>query len=353
MKRILFSFLFFLVIIVANARGAVWQEYYDFTNKAELAICKDDHLNALELYKQAFQLKDAVPGNIDLTNAFHLAMEVHDSTFARVMLSRLLSRGINQEFISSRLLSYYSGSESHFIQRLIGSTPNDTSGYNPIWLKIEALFNREDSLRRNLQARYHGSYGPIDTLDNVDIEVAQELRRLFGEHIPNQEQLGHYKGDIYASVMYTVIIQHYTWGVFQRRHVPMIFDTLLTNGLADFSVMPREFATMIGPWDRTVYVNGVKIVKPICFAVVELELDGEWFLPQIDESRLEPINQMRKAVGLSTIQELVTKIAFYNRQRKEGRYKQYGLAFDEMNVFDTDDPDQLKTWQMATIFPKP
>lgn len=354
MKRILFFLPVFLIIIITNVRGAVWQQYYDLANKAELAICKDDHRNALDFYKQAFKLKDAVPWNSDLTNAFHLAMEMHDTAFARLMLSRLLSRGINQKTISSKLLSFYRGNDSQFVHRVIDSTPNDTLGYNPIWLKIEALFDREQSLRMNLMERYHDSYGPIDTVDNVDIEVAQELRRLFGDHIPNQDQLGNYKGDLSAYGKYIVIIDHYIRGVFPRRHVPMIFDTLLTNGLAEFSVSPEDFAALIGPWDRTFYFNGIKVAKPISFAVVELDgLDGVWYLPQIDQSKLGPINQMRTAIGLSTIQELATKIAFYNKQQKEGKYKQYSLTLDVQSVFNTDDSDQLKSWQQTTTFPQP
>lgn len=62
---------------------------------------------------------------------------------------------------------------------------------------------------------------------------------------------------------------------------------------------------------------------------------------------------MRKAIGLSSIQDIIEKLQFYNKHMLDGVYNsKYSVTVGVSAVFDTDDEDQDKNWQKTEKFPK-
>lgn len=349
MRKVL-SFLVLTLSAFSIANASSWQEYYELKNKAELEICKSNYKQALSLYKKAFQIKDAIPWDYDIVNAFNLAMETGDQIYAREQLLKLIDRRYSPKSLN-KLLNSYQQNEWRFINEILVANPVDTVSYNPICAEIEKLFLKEDDYKHYLNSRNKGGFGDdLDKVDSLDIETAYALRKLLKNGLLSESEIRNYDGVVDVNGMVLTMIYNYNKGVRQRKQVAPIFDTLLAEGLTRFSISPANFVQNTGE-SKSFEIENKRVELPLSFFVAEyLE---RWYLPKINKEKLNNVNEMRRAVGLCSIEDLLTKIEYQNRHMKNGNYEgKYEVSVDVLGVLGTDEYAQLKNWQETAEFPE-
>lgn len=286
-------FSYFLSILLGitlsmNLHGQIMnsnlKEYYQFTNKAELAIIDSNYTHAMHYYKQAFKTGYQFP--VDLFHMMNVSCEIKDYDNAKWSINKLATFNPNKDWIVAHLIrnklcdsieiKVLFGDYDNYVSSLDTAMQNDNRA---IWDLMYVI----DQGCRKTDTTY------IDRCDRwIDKELIDFINK---KGFPTYEKIG--------LKLYFVNIGYRDTEI----------DMLLTHrrSMKDNELMKLAYkATMIGDYDIRAFITSWDFGSNDYWIVIPENYSAK---------ELEEVNKKRAEIGLCDIEDYLKKIEY--SQRKE------------------------------------
>lgn len=291
------------------------EDYYAYTNKAELCITDSKYLEAIDLYQKAFKTKHNGFSK-DHYNAALCAALTGKYYLANLYVKKILNRGYPIDSLStSRSLKSFR--QTKYWKSIVREYPTILKRYRDSTNKILAdsldLLYYRDQLYRTKLGKYK-LYG--DTIRKIDIENDRLLRNIIATYgYPNEKIIGSEKS-LSPRKDFDLIIWHQT-------SLNFIYDysSLLIKEVNRGNIDPHRAAELIDNQRSDMSLYGTELFYRCtcddgCSEDINRIIKNKLYYFTISEKRLTTLNQNRKQIHLETIEEYRKKVLFNLRDRR-------------------------------------
>lgn len=220
------------------SRKAV-KQYYEYINKAEMAIVYNRLDSANIYYNKAFDFK--YPNGKDLYNAFLAAFYIADYRIARKYANELAYKGMAKSYIKDSLLN---PELYHYVLSQYDSFQNigRHSKMYDLAQKLRTIFNEDQAARKDIDESKKAEvqrevFQQVAKADSINIERLKRYIDTFG--FPSFEQKGFWLTSAPNSPgVLWLVLWHF-------RPNPTTLDSLVHNAVLEGRFPPVDWATII------------------------------------------------------------------------------------------------------------
>ncbi|QHT71140.1 hypothetical protein GXP67_33055 [Rhodocytophaga rosea] len=291
-KAILLFILLFQVAILQAQEVNFVEDYYPFIRKAEIAITQLSFGEASNYYKQAFKAVEQ-PFAIDYYNAALCAIQNKNYREATRYSGLLIDKGMDSRFFNRQAFS--SIKKEKVWKKLMQTYPKRRKAYLSrinISLRNEILsLNEKDQHFRRMPGSY-GVHG--DTIFGIDMANVKRIREIISQYgYPDENLVGLVDNNFHSSLPSIIILHHYQQGYYD-------LSATLLEQVKMGKLSPREFVQYEEQLLQHKYKSNL-------FTKLDTTIVVEHKFKIAD---LTTSDQVRKDVGLETIEEWRRKILF-------------------------------------------
>lgn len=298
--------------------------YYDFINKAELAIVDNKLNDADNLYKHAFQIFK-YPHAKDIYNSMIVALKIgdHKNSYSQFRALQCLGYPFDKSFIRDNFKSFHAASEKCTIHLNLKYKST-----------LDSLYLIDQSSRRLSNGNYKKYQKEITRNDSI---ASVNLFRLIKQNgFPNEYNIGIYeKSDISLQKFYFIIWHQLATNIYSSQKVN--FSEVLNEALNSGKITPQNAAFLYDLNNGTnsfssqhfnilgfVTSNGTD--QPLRNQVISNTAHTEccfvhvWFFPEKRNEKAKQIvgriNESRKRIGLPDLDSQLAKDKFYIKNKE-------------------------------------
>jgi hypothetical protein len=283
MKQLFIVHIIFTSLIV---KGNCVQEYYQLTNKVELAICDGNLETALQHYKNAFNLDCALANKIDLNNALVLNEKLNQWNSAKSYLIKLREKGVKYEFLENQLMTYFP-SKKQFLKKIKATPIPPKLRELDAHLKILMAFDK--AIRMDCRFYYEHCIERVKYVDSILFMQFKGVIQSNGEW-PKDVTLDGAPNSI--PYYWFFALHNSAW---QRYWVQEEMEKALHKG----NIPPYNYSNLVDLF----HDNNKENTFPKYHTQIWLELNGKTYLTIVPKESIEQVNKDRKAAYLCTIAE--------------------------------------------------
>jgi hypothetical protein len=280
--------------------------YYQFTNKAETEICKNNYKEALKLYSQSFNFLEG-PFTHDVYNAFVCSWLLGKPNHDYYKILR--ERGVSKKFLIEVKKINVKTIDS--LERLTVIVPKINKGYRDT---LNVMVNRDQSFRK-----YDDRYTTYaDTIKKIDNKNAIALVNLINSNgFPSEKIIGNDSNDLAHPIFFILIFHNAHGAKFQSVN----FSSMIDKAIKDGKIDNRLGAQLIDYSDGTDQYGTAN--AGLCYYYWEANLNKDslanwaltseshkWYLMPLDSRTQIKYDKNREKYHLDNIDDYRKKMQF-------------------------------------------
>ena len=256
-----------------------WLSYWDKINRGELEIINGDYASAKKYYEESLKNERFVFSD-NLYNGLQISIELGDTLFGIKNAEKLIQLGICEEFFSA----------NDFLKTIYEYANKEIKSTNKAYrYALEEMFNADQEIRQS-----GGTRALRNKVDSLNFVRFQELVIAYG--YPTDQKIGidcstNNKG--ISPPLHHILMTHFS----QHRYEEVL--KILKKALSEGEINPYHFSDY-----RYLYDIHDSYPNPI------VRIGSQYYRYKLSEAQRNKANQLRRSIGMSSIEEQINKIEY-------------------------------------------